>query len=306
MNYYPELEISSTSMEWNDIGKDIQHLIVWNYVYKTKPRNYAHDYVHDYDYKSFTKHLVDSKSLSNVYLAGRMFHVLKIWDKKSIPILNEIRLDETYHVSPSKDSMDDAVLLGCSQVIQFCMRRYDYVIKDSVILDSLKMNSIHLAAFALKNKFTEKNNLIFDLRYIYELFSYKCTKSIRWGLENGFIETFAIHDAFDKHHIESPIWNESSQSTLVSGALSTLSLIDSKIYREIDKYRKRTTREMEIEKELRHENKYRVNQKCLSNRSIFNIEDIDTSDSDTSDSDTSDSDTSDSDTSDSDTSDSIE
>jgi len=332
---------------WNDIGKDIQHLILWNYVYNTKTNSNER--------KNVTL-LTDGESVLNVYLSHRCFHILNDWEKQIIatntlfyknyvlpsfvpydlssnlkdrpfehlinayishkcqnqhkegvyeysmgltmfnhyvtihngkytgyrekeqPTLQSIALiccqygmgrlfrfiinnydlnidksklqwcidyvmesgdiktvswmNDKYKIIPSKDSMDEVFLSGIYELTKLCINRFDYEITIQNILDSLKMNNLEPTELALKLNQIKIEDIKFDDSYIFELFSYGCIKSIRWGITHDKIRKEYIFDIFKTYIYK---W-DSSQTSLYNASLETLKVINLNSYNRVIDY----------------------------------------------------------------------
>ena len=311
----------SNKCGWNDLPKDLQHLIIWKYVCGTKPIN---------KFK-----IVDEQSLLNVCEAGKDFQVLKEWEKALISTIEEfderkmkeynevqslyyggyivnvrymnifcdlkkmflnkefsttlmsedeecflkmlpkivkecckfgmgrivknaihtflfdnrellqtaadycfecgdLSLVEWFHskfdIIPSEESMEDAMLLGSVEVVKHCIKKYGFSIPMSVVMDSLKMNNTEPAKMALSLGNILSSDITFEKQYVYELFSYKSMKTIRWALENKYLTYQNIVDSFLHFHISNPLWISNAENILSLNAIATLCEIDKKSY----------------------------------------------------------------------------
>ena len=132
-------------------------------------------------------------------------------------------MHKEYDMSPSISSMDEAFSSCNIDIIRFCINRFNYSVSKECILDCFKMNN-HLKIIdeCLESRLIKIENIHFSNEYIYELFSYGCVESIKWGIHNGKIQKDKLASIFKyfRNH-----WND-SQFSLYEQSLITLKVID--------------------------------------------------------------------------------
>jgi hypothetical protein len=336
---------------WRDIGRDVQHLILWDYVYNTKPN----------DSRSkipISPSLEDEKSIYNSYLASKCFHILSEWEKELITsktgfykryvspyflpndlssdlekrpyehlinsyishkscqkndceykmgptmfkyyvdkykkglaikswkendvhsleymaltccknsmgklfrfiiehynlkicyvkkqwcidyltesgdIKTVLWMNDKYGIIPSRESINEAFLLGIYELTRVCINRFNYKPKIKTVLDAFMMNNLKSVNIALDLNLVDLKDIEFDYNYIYDLFSYGCIKSINWGIKHDKIQKDSLFEIFKINIGE---WS-AIQMALHEKSLETLKIIDIKIYIKVIKIYKR-------------------------------------------------------------------